>query len=98
MASEADQILCVTDEPVVNDSKGDFEMESNIPVTSSSSNVAPAKMADKTTPKMADYWKKTTITEADHQDYHSFSRLNGGMESSVHTVEYCDVPALKKDD
>jgi hypothetical protein len=41
-------------------------------VVSSSSNVAAAKMTKKTTPEMVDYWKKTTVTEADHQAYHSF--------------------------
>jgi hypothetical protein len=88
MAGEADQILHVTDEPVINKSKSDSEMESDVLVTSSSSNMTAAKMVDKTTPEMVDYWKKTTATEADHQAYHSFGRLNGGLESSVPTVKY----------
>jgi hypothetical protein len=72
MAGETDQILCIADEPIVNESKSDFETESNVPVTSSSSNMAVAKMADMTTPEMVDYWKKTIVTEADRKAYHSF--------------------------
>jgi hypothetical protein len=55
MVGEADQIPHVTDEPVVNDRKSDFETESNVLAASSSSNMAIAKMADKTTPEMVDY-------------------------------------------
>jgi hypothetical protein len=65
MAGEADQILHVADEPVVNESKSDSGTESDILTTSSSSNMAAAKMAVKTTPELVDYWKKMTITEAD---------------------------------
>jgi xanthine dehydrogenase molybdopterin-binding subunit B len=65
MAGEADQTPHVTDEPIINENKSDFETESNIPTTSSSSNAAAAKMAEKIIPEMVDYWKKTTITEAD---------------------------------
>jgi hypothetical protein len=63
-------------------------MESNIPASSSSSNVATTKMAEKTIPEMVNYWKKTTVTETDRQAYHSFGWLNGGLESIVPTVEY----------
>jgi hypothetical protein len=61
MASEADQIPRVTDKPIINDGKSDSEMESDVRTTSSS-NVAAAKMADKTTPEMVDYWKKMTLS------------------------------------
>jgi hypothetical protein len=71
VAGEADQILHVTDEPITNESKSDSETESDVPTTSSF-NVAVAKMAEKTTPEMVDYSKKTTVTEADRQAYHSF--------------------------
>jgi hypothetical protein len=37
---------------------------------------------------MVDYWKKTMITKVDRQACYSFGWLNGGLESSVHTVEY----------
>jgi hypothetical protein len=55
MASEADQILHVTDVPIINDSKSESETESDVLAAPSSSNVAAAKMVDKTTPKMVDY-------------------------------------------
>jgi hypothetical protein len=86
MAGEAGQINRVTDEPVINENKSVFEMESDVPATSSS-NVAAAKMAQKTTPEMVDYSKKMTITEANRQAYHSFGWLNGGLESSIPTVD-----------
>jgi hypothetical protein len=87
MAGDADQILHVTDEPIVNASKSDSKMESNVSAASCS-NMAAAKMAEKTTPKMVDYWKKTTVTEAYHQAYDSFGWLNGWLESSVPAVKY----------
>jgi hypothetical protein len=61
MASETDQILLVIDEPIVNESKSHFGMESDVLTTSSSFNMVAAKMADKTTHEMVDYWKKMTI-------------------------------------
>jgi hypothetical protein len=88
MAGEADQTPRVIDEPVVNENKSDFEMERNVPVASSSSNIAATKMVEKTLPEMVDYSKKTTITDTNRQTYHSFSWLNGGLESTVSTVEY----------
>jgi hypothetical protein len=54
MAGETDQTLNVADEPIVNESKSDSGMESDVLVMSSS-NMAAAKMADKTTPEMVDY-------------------------------------------
>jgi hypothetical protein len=72
MAGEADQIPHVVDEPIVNENKSHSEIESDVLVTFSSSNIAGMKMAEKTTPEMVDYWKKTMITEADRQAYHSF--------------------------
>jgi hypothetical protein len=62
MAGETDQIFHVVDEPIVNESKSDSGTESDVPAASSSSNMAVAKMVDKTTPKMVDYWKKMTAT------------------------------------
>jgi hypothetical protein len=62
MTDETDQILHVSDEPIVNKSKSDSRMESDVPAASSSSNMIAAKMADKTMPEMVDYWKKTTVT------------------------------------
>jgi hypothetical protein len=56
MSGDADQIPRVA---------SDSETESDALVTSSSSNAAVAKMTEKTSPEMVDYWKKTTVTEAD---------------------------------
>jgi hypothetical protein len=55
MAGEADQNPRITDEPVVNENKSNSETESNVLATSSSSNVAAVKMAEKTIPEMVDY-------------------------------------------
>jgi hypothetical protein len=55
MAGEADQIPCTVDEPVVNESKSDYGMESDSPAVPTSSNVATTKIADKTVPDMLDY-------------------------------------------
>jgi hypothetical protein len=45
MASEADQIPRVVNEPIINDRQSDYETESNVAVASSSYNVATIKMA-----------------------------------------------------
>jgi hypothetical protein len=83
MAGEVDKSPHIVDE-----SKSDSEMESNILVVSSSSNVAAMKIAKETTPEMVDYWKKTLVTETGRHAYHSFGWLNGGLESTVPTVDY----------
>jgi hypothetical protein len=83
MVGEADQTP-----RIVNENKSDSEMESNILVASSSSNIAATKIAKKTTPEMVDYWKKTLVTETDRHAYHSFGWLNGGLESTIPTVDY----------
>jgi hypothetical protein len=55
MAGEADQIPRVTNKPIIHDRQSDSEMEINVAATSSSSNVAAMKMAEKTIPEMVDY-------------------------------------------
>jgi hypothetical protein len=77
MAGEADHIPRVANKPIINENKSYSEMESDI-LLSSSSNVAAAKMAEKTTPEMVDYWKKTMITKSDQLAYHSFGCLMVG--------------------
>jgi hypothetical protein len=88
MAGEANQISRVANKPIVNESRSDSGTKSDVPVASYSCNMAATKMAYKTTPEMVDYWKKTMVTEVDRKAYHSFSWLNGGLESSVPIVEY----------
>jgi hypothetical protein len=87
MADEADQILHATDESVVTESRSDFRMESDSPAMSTSSNAVAVKIEDKTVPNMSDYWKKTMITEANRQAYHSTGWLTGGLESSVPEID-----------
>jgi hypothetical protein len=55
MVGEANQVLRATDEPVVDKNKSASEVESDDPVTSSSSNDTIVKMANKTTLEMSDY-------------------------------------------
>jgi hypothetical protein len=86
MASEANQILPTADEPIVNKNKSASGVESDAS-TSSSSNAAVKKMANKITPSMSDYWKKLTITKDDRSAYHAADWLSGELESIVPTME-----------
>jgi hypothetical protein len=65
MAGETYQTLHIIDEAIVDEAKTASRAESDVPVASSSSNVAAAKMTNKTNPVMSEYWKKSTVTEAD---------------------------------
>jgi hypothetical protein len=76
MAGEVDPSPRVADEPDVNENKSNFKTKSEV-LAASSSNIAAMKIV-----------KKTMITEVDRQAYHSFGCLNGGLESTVPTVEY----------
>jgi hypothetical protein len=89
MAGEVDQTLDATDTPAIDEGRNDSGAESNAPVTSSSMTLAVIKMADNKVPNMADYWKKSTITEVDRQAYHDFSWLTSNLMSIVPEV---DVP------
>jgi hypothetical protein len=66
MASETKHTLHVADEAFVDKAKTTSRVESDVSTTSSFSNAAVAKMANKITPVLSDYWKKSTVTEADH--------------------------------
>jgi hypothetical protein len=61
--------------------------ESDVPAASSSSNAVVEKMATKTTPMLFDYWKKSTVTEADRSAYHITGWLAGGLESFIPEVD-----------
>jgi hypothetical protein len=67
MARETAHNLPITDEPITNDTKSDSRTESDSRAMLTSSNAAAAKIADKTVPSMSDYWKKSTIIEANHK-------------------------------
>jgi hypothetical protein len=51
------------------------------------------KMANKITPSLSDYWKKSTITEVDHSTYHTADWLSGRLESLIPEV---DVPMVDR--
>jgi hypothetical protein len=53
--------------PIADDTKSDSRTESDSRAMLTSSNAAAAKIADKTVPSMSDYWKKSTIIEANHK-------------------------------
>jgi hypothetical protein len=56
-------------------------------VASFASNVAIAKMGNKTTPSKSDCWKKLMITEADCFVYHVTGWLGGGLKFHVPKVD-----------
>jgi hypothetical protein len=61
-------------------------------VTSSSSTHGVIKMDDGEIPELADFFKKTIVTEADRQAYHDLDWLSGNLisfipEVDVHVVE-----------
>jgi hypothetical protein len=92
MAGEIGQNLPITDEPVASDNKSSsWGGGVTFRVVSSFSNMAAAKIADKTIPDMSDYWKKSTITEEDRKAYHFASWLGGGLESLVPGL---DIPTV----
>jgi hypothetical protein len=88
MAGEADRTLATTDTPTVDEDRNDSRAESNAPVTSSSVTLAIIKMVDNKVPDLTDYWKKSTIIEANHQAYHDFGWLTGNLMSTVPKVDF----------
>jgi hypothetical protein len=91
MAGEADQTLHATGEIIIDDTKTASRVESNILAASSSSNAAIEKMANKDTPMLSDYWKKSTVTEADRSAYHTTGWVGGALESFSPEV---DIPTV----
>jgi hypothetical protein len=73
MASKTEQTLLTTGNVIVDDAKTASRAESGIAVTSSTSNAAVEKMVKKDIPMMTNYWKKSTMTEADRSAYHRAS-------------------------
>jgi hypothetical protein len=65
MAGEADQNPPVATELATGDNKSDSGMESDIPTTSSTT-MSAIKMADNKIPDIADYWKKSNVSKANH--------------------------------
>jgi hypothetical protein len=88
MAGEADRTLTAADMPTIDEGRNDSGAESDAPTTSSSVTLAAIKMADNKVPEMSDYWKKSTIIEADRQAYHDFGWLTGDLISTVPEVDF----------
>jgi hypothetical protein len=88
MAGEADRTLAAIDTPTIDDGRNDSGVENDALATSSSMTLAVIKMADNKVPETSDYWKKSTITEADRQAYHDFGWLTGNLMSTVLEVDF----------
>jgi hypothetical protein len=91
MDDGTDQTLHVVSEHAVDENKSASGVESEVPASSSSSNAAIVKMANKTTPSMSNYWKKSMINEADCSAYHAAGWLDDGLEFLVPEV---DIPMI----
>jgi hypothetical protein len=52
------------------------------------SNAVSEKIVKKNIPVVTDYWKKSTVTEADRAAYHTAGWLSGGIESSISDREF----------
>jgi hypothetical protein len=91
MAGEAYQTLHAAGEIIIDDTKTAYGVESNVLAASSSSNAAIEKMANKDTPMLSDYWKKSTVTEADRSAYHTTDWVGGALESFIPEV---DIPTV----
>jgi hypothetical protein len=86
MVGETDQTLHAVGEGVADDTKTASGVESNDQAASSSSNATIEKMVNKDHPVLSDYWKKSTVTEADRTAYHTVGWLGGALESFVPEV------------
>jgi hypothetical protein len=93
MAGETAHGLLAVNPQANDDTKSDSEVESTTLMTSSSPTPTPSiiKMADKKVPTMRDFFKKTSVTEAELQSYHDFGWLIGNLISTIPEV---DVPIV----
>jgi hypothetical protein len=80
MAGEADQNPPITTEPAGGGNKSDSGTESDSLATSSSATVGAIKMADNKIPEISNYWKKSNVSEANHQAYHDFWLADGQFD------------------
>jgi hypothetical protein len=88
MASETDQTLHTTNDAAATNAKTISGAESDTMAASSSSNVATEKIANKDVPVLTDYWKKPSLTKANHYAYHATDWLSGGLESFIPDLEF----------
>jgi hypothetical protein len=91
MAAETAHDLLIANKPTDNDAQSDSRGESIALVTSSSPTLAATKMKNRKVSEMSDFFKKTTVTEEEHQAYHRFSWLTGNLISTIPEV---DVPTF----
>jgi hypothetical protein len=89
MAGETNQTFHAASMAIVDEVKTASRSESDVPSTSSSSNAAIEKMANKDTSVLSDYWKKSKVTKADRSAYHTAGWSGSALESFVPKV---DVP------
>jgi hypothetical protein len=87
MAGEADRTLAAVGTPAIDEGRSNSGAESYAPATSSATHVV-IKMAGSKVTKMSDYWKKSIITEADHQVYHDFGWLTDNQMSTIPEVDF----------
>jgi hypothetical protein len=79
--------------PINDDDSGyNFATESAAMVTSSSPTRGVIKMDEGEIPELADFFKKTIITETDRQAYHDLGWLFGNLISFIPEV---DVPTVE---
>jgi hypothetical protein len=80
--------------PLINDDEFGYisATESAAMVTSSSPTCGVIKMDDGEIPELADFFKKTIVTEADRQVYHDLDWLSGNLISFIPEV---DVPTVE---
>jgi hypothetical protein len=81
----------VTNPPVDEDIGNDSGAESVVTTTSSPTR-GTALMAKGKIPELSDFFKKTSITDAERQAYHKRGWLTGNVISSVHEI---DVPTTE---
>jgi hypothetical protein len=80
--------------PSINDDDSGYNsaMESAAMVTSFSPTRGVIKMDEGEIPELADFFKKTIVTEADRQAYHDLGWLSGNLISFIPEV---DVPTIE---
>jgi hypothetical protein len=74
-----------------DDTRSNSEAESTAITTSSSPTRGAARMADGKILELSDFFKKTTITEEEHQAYHDCGWL---ADSLISTIPEVDVPTV----
>jgi hypothetical protein len=88
MAGETDQTLLSISDTAASIGKVASGAESDTAPTSSSSNFTAEKIVKKDVPMLFEYWRESTVTEADRAAYHAAGWLPGGVESSMSDLEF----------